>query len=175
MPPFDPTLASLAGEKVTLLRIADPVTGMTLEVDLVLVPVDGSDESADAVEYALTVAETYGADVHAVYVLGEKAVRAIETGAIDVSEVADETELYTEGIRREGADRGVDVATSIAYGFSTHVKTRHPGSVVLDTAEAIDADFIVVPREPSVGDPGEVLEKAAEYVLLYASQPVLSV
>jgi hypothetical protein len=55
------------------------------------------------------------------------------------------------------------------------VKTRHPGSVILDTAEELDADFVVVPREPVSGDPGEVLEKAAEYVLLYASQPTLSV
>ncbi|MDR5673212.1 universal stress protein [Halalkaliarchaeum sp. AArc-GB] len=148
---------------------------MTLEVDLVLVPVDGSDESSEAVEYALTIAETYGAAIHAMYVLGEEAVRAIETGAVDADEVADETEFYTEGIRRQGEERGVDVSTSIAYGFSTRIKTRHPGSVVLDTAESIDADFIVVPREPTSGDPGEVLEKAAEYVLLYASQPVLSV
>jgi hypothetical protein len=34
---------------------------------------------------------------------------------------------------------------------------------------------VVVPREPVSGDPDEVLAKAAEYVLLYASQPVLSV
>lgn len=148
---------------------------MTIQADLVLVPVDGSDESSDAVEYAFTIAETYGADVHAMYVLGEEVVRAIETDAVDEGEIADQTELYTEGIRRQGTERGLHVATSIAYGFSTRVKTRHPGSVVLDTAEAIGADFIVVPREPTSGDPGEVLEKAAEYVLLYASQPVLSV
>ncbi|MEF8779132.1 MAG: universal stress protein [Haloferacaceae archaeon] len=148
---------------------------MTIQADLVLVPVDGSDESSEAVEYAFTIAETYGADVHAMYVLGEEVVRAIETDAVDGEEIADQTELYTEGIRRQGTERGLNVATSIAYGFSTRVKTRHPGSVVLDTAEAIDADFIVVPREPTSGDPGEVLEKAAEYVLLYASQPVLSV
>lgn len=148
---------------------------MTIDVDLVLVPVDGSDESSDAVEYALTIAETYGADVHAMYVLGEEVVRTIETGAIDEREVAEETEMYTEDVRRQGDERGVNVSTSIAYGFSTRVKTRHPGSVVLDTAESIGADFIVVPREPLSGDPGEVLEKAAEYVLLYASQPVLSV
>lgn len=148
---------------------------MTIDVDLVLVPVDGSDESSDAVEYALTIAETYGADVHAMYVLGEEVVRTIETGAIDEREVAEETEMYTEDVRRQGEVRGVNVSTSIAYGFSTRVKTRHPGSVVLDTAESIGADFIVVPREPLSGDPGEVLEKAAEYVLLYASQPVLSV
>ena len=39
----------------------------------------------------------------------------------------------------------------------------------------LDADFVVVPREPVTGDPEAVIEKAAEYVLAHASQPVLSV
>jgi nucleotide-binding universal stress UspA family protein len=134
-----------------------------LDIDLVLVPVDGSEESTTAVEYAAAVAEKYGASVHAVYVLGENVVRAIETGAFNQTahDIADEA--------------GVSLSTSAARGFSTKTKLLHPGSVVLDTAEDLDADFIVVPREPVAGDPGEVLEKAAEYVLLYASQPVLSV
>lgn len=148
---------------------------MSLEVERVLVPVDGSDESLDAVEYGVAIADRYGADVHAVYVLGEEVVRAIETDAVDEAEVADDTEAFTDTVRDRGADAGVDVVTSIAYGFSTQRKSRHPGSVILDTADAVEADFLVVPREPMSDEPVEVLEKAAEYVLLYASQPVLSV
>lgn len=148
---------------------------MSLTVERVLAPVDGSDESLEAVEYAVAVAERYGAAVHAVYVLGEEVVRAIETDAIDESEVAEDTEAFTETVRTLAEEHGVGVSTSIAYGFSTNRKSRHPGSVILDTAEEISADFLVIPREPLTGEPGEVLEKAAEYVLLYASQPVLSV
>ncbi|MFC6615408.1 universal stress protein [Halopenitus salinus] len=147
----------------------------SLDIDLVLAPVDGSDESQQAVEYAIAVANEYDATVHAVYVLGEDVARAIETGAVDESAVAEDTEAFTETIFDRADAASVDVTTSIAYGFSTTVKTTHPGSVILDTAEDVDADFLVVPREPVSGDPGEVLEKAAEYVLLYASQPVLSV
>ena len=146
-----------------------------LDVERVLVPVDGSDESLRAVEYGVGIADRYDAEVHAVYVLGEEVVRAIETDAIDEAEVADDTEAFTDTVRGTGAETGVPVATSIAYGFSTQRKSRHPGSVILDTADAVDADFLVIPREPVSGDPAEVLEKAAEYVLLYASQPVLSV
>ncbi|UIO99937.1 universal stress protein [Halobaculum sp. CBA1158] len=148
---------------------------MSLTVDRVLVPVDGSDESLEAVEYAVAVAERYGAQVHAVYVLGEEVVRAIEESAVDQSEVAEDTEAFTDSVRAIAEAEGVPVSSSIAYGFSTKRKTTHPGSVILDTAEDLDADFIVIPREPLTGEPGEVLEKAAEYVLLYASQPVLSV
>lgn len=146
-----------------------------LDLDLVLVPVDGSDEAEAAVEYAVAIADEYDAAVHAVYVLGEEVVRAIESGTVDESEVAAEGESFIGSAEAIAANAGVEMSTSTAYGFSTQVKARHPGSVVLDTAESVDADFLVIPREPLTGDPGEVLEKAAEYVLLYASQPVLSV
>ena len=146
-----------------------------LEVDLVVVPIDGSDESRRAVEYAVTVADSYGAAVHALYVLGEPTVRAINRGAVDEGDVADDTEAFSELVGEIAAETGVDISTSIAAGFSTSVKTLHPGGVVLDTAEQLDADFIVVPREPAADTESDVLETAAEYVLLYASQPVLSV
>jgi nucleotide-binding universal stress UspA family protein len=144
-------------------------------VERVLVPVDGSDESTRAVEYAVAIADRYGADLRAVYVLGEQVVRAIETGAIDEDEVAAEAESYLADVETLADEAGVALSTATAYGFSTRRKAQHPGSVVLDCAEQVDADFVVVPREPQTGEPGEVLEKAAEYVLLYASQPVLSV
>jgi len=145
------------------------------DIDLVLAPVDGSEESQEAVEYAIAVASEYDAAVHAVYIHGEDVARAIDTGAVDEDEVADDIATFTDAISERAAEDGVETNTSIAYGYSTSVKTTHPGSVVLDTAETLDADFLVVPREPVSGTPGEVLEKAAEYVLLYASQPVLSV
>jgi nucleotide-binding universal stress UspA family protein len=146
-----------------------------LDVELVLVPVDGSEESALAVEYAVSIAEQYDASVHAVYLLGEEIVRAIEDGTIDETSVVGDHEAFMDSVAEYAAQHGVHISHSTAFGFSTRVKTRHPGSAILDTAEDVGADFIIVPREPVTGDPGEVLEKAAEYVLLYASQPVLSV
>lgn len=147
---------------------------MVLEVDTVLIPVDGSEASADAAEYAVAVAERYGADLHILYVFGEAISRGIETGDLDEDEVAAETQTFIDDVAAI-APEGVTVDSSMAYGFSTHRKTTHPGSVVLDCADDVDADFLVIPRESVGGGTGDVLEKAAEYVLLYASQPVLSV
>ena len=147
---------------------------MTLVVDTVLAPVDGSEASADAAEYAVAVAERYDADLHVLYVVGEVVARGMEAGDIDRSDVADESQLFVEDVAAM-ADDPDRVESSMAYGFSTVRKTRHPGSVVLDAAEDLSSDFIVIPRESMVEDHGDVLEKAAEYVLLYASQPVLSV
>ncbi|MFB6157972.1 MAG: universal stress protein [Haloferacaceae archaeon] len=149
-----------------------------MEVDLVLVPVDGSDESATAAEYALAVAAEYDAAAHALYVLDEETARAIEDGRADHEACATESRAFLDGLAGLADEEGVPLQTSTAYGFSTRVKTRHPGSVVLDAAEQQAADFLVVPRESvpgRAGGPGGVLERAAEYVLLYASQPVLSV
>jgi nucleotide-binding universal stress UspA family protein len=131
--------------------------------DRVLVAVDGSEESTRAVEYAVRVADTYDAAVHVVYVLGES--------------VADnyESEGYADTAEELAAERGVGIEASTVSGFSKNRLTQHPGSVVLDTAEEVGADFLVVPREPQTGTRAAVLEKTAEYVLRYASQPVLSV
>jgi nucleotide-binding universal stress UspA family protein len=143
-----------------------------VDVERVLAPVDGSDESTTAVRYALAVAARYDAAVHAVYVLDEAASRAVETGDVDADSLRAETGEYLADLAGLAADADVPLRSSMAYGFSTRVKTRHPGSVVLDVAESEAADFLVVPREP---ESHESLERAAEYVLLYASQPVLSV
>ncbi|WP_435159353.1 universal stress protein [Haladaptatus sp. DFWS20] len=151
------------------------MTESPVEVNTVLVPVDGSDESVRAIEYAVAIAKKYGASVHALYVLGEEMTRAVETGAVEEDDVVVETESFIDSTRAVADDAGVSLSNSIALGFSTRRKLQHPGSAVLDCADEIDADFLVIPREPLSGEPGEVLEKAAEYVLLYASQPVLSV
>jgi len=147
--------------------------GTDLTVDTVLVPVDDGDEALGAAEYGVAVADRYDARVHALYVLGESTVRAVEMGAVDDDAVADEIDAVLSAVVDVGDRAGVRVDTASAYGFSTRRKTVHPGSVVLDAAEEVDADFVVVPRERD--DHGDVLEKAAGYVLQYASQPVLSV
>jgi len=147
--------------------------GVDLDVETVLVPVDGGDEALSAAEYGVAVADRYDAAVHALYVLGEGMVRAVETGSADDDAVAEEIDAVLSTVADLAADADVPVTTASAYGFSTRRKRVHPGSVVLDAAEEVDADFLVVPRERD--EHGDVLEKVAGYVLQYASQPVLSV
>ncbi|WP_255198257.1 universal stress protein [Halorarius litoreus] len=144
-----------------------------MNIETVLVPVDGSDESIEAVEYGVAVAEKYGAGLHALYVYGEGVVRGVEAGDIEEQEVAAEAESFIGAVQELAGD--VPVSHSAAYGFSMQRLSQHPGSVILDAAGDVDADFIVIPREPVTGDPNAILEKAAEYVLAHASQPVLSV
>jgi len=146
-----------------------------VEIDTVLVPIDGSDESLEAVDYAVAIAGSYDALVHVVYVLGDEVNRAIASGVVNEDEVVAESQATFDSIADAAADVGVSMTHSIAYGFSQQRLTVHPGSVILDSADQIDADFLVIPRESGREESADVLEKAAEYVLLYASQPVLSV
>ena len=148
--------------------------GEPLSIDTVLVPVDGSDESTGAVEYAIAVAAAYDAIVHVMYVFGERATRAIESGTADDDRVAAEGLSYIDAVEDLATGRDVPLTHSVAYGFSPDRLTVHPGSVVLEAADQMAADFVVIPRVWRE-EPSAVLEKAAEYVLLYASQPVLSV
>lgn len=144
-----------------------------MEIDTVLVPVDGTRAAMDAVEYAIAIAERYDACVHALYLLGENAAGAMNDGSVEAEAVADRGEQVMAGVR--AAAGSVPIDHSSACGFSVSRLSQHPGSVILDVAEMLDVEFIIVPREPVTGDMEAVIEKAAEYVLAYASQPVLSV
>ncbi|EMA20163.1 MULTISPECIES: universal stress protein [Haloarcula] len=146
-----------------------------MDIDLVLAPVDGSDQSERAAEYAIAVAERYDADLHLLFVIDERLHRDIDSGDVSATAIAEEHQAFTESIRERFRDAHDGVfETSSATAFSETRLMQTPGSVVLDVAEDLDADFIVVPREErSEGE--EAVGRAATYVIEYASQPVLTV
>jgi len=145
-----------------------------MDIDLVLVPVDGSERSEQAADYATAIAQRYDADLHLQFVLEERLRRDLDRGTVDAESVAQDHRDFTERVRTRSHDRGHDVtlATSTATAFSQQRLIQNPGSVVLDVAEEIEADFVVIPRS---ADSADAVGRAALYVLEYASQPVLSV
>jgi len=145
-----------------------------MDIDLAFVPVDGSDRSERAAEYAVAVADRYEADLHLLFVLDERLRRDMVEGRVDPEAVADDHRAFTGRVRDalDAAAHDGGLTTSTAVAFSETRLTVTPGSAVLDAAEDVDADFIVVPRE---GDDESALGRAALYVIEYASQPVLSV
>lgn len=144
-----------------------------MEVDTVLVPMDDTQSAMDAIEYGVAIADRYDASVHALYLLGENAAALMANGAIEASAIAKRAEQIMASVRAMAGDVPVD--HSSAWGFSVDRLNQHPGSVILDVAEMLEVGFIVVPREPAAEETEAVIQKAAEYVLKYASQPVLSV
>jgi nucleotide-binding universal stress UspA family protein len=148
-----------------------------LAIETVLVPTDCSESSATAVEYAIAVADRYGASLHLLQVLDERVVDGLETGDVAAEAVAEDYQGFVAEVEAQVAEAaGVDGFThSSAAGFSARSLRRSPGSVVLDAADEVDADFIVIPRETQSNSAAEAIGKAALYVVEYASQPVLSV
>lgn len=148
-----------------------------MDVDLVLAPVDGSDQSERAIEYATAVADAYDADVHLLFVLDERLVQAIDEETVDPAAVAEDQRKFTEAVRERLSNDGTGgcIDTSTAAGFSPNSLRQTPGTVILDVADEVEADFLVVPREPGSDEPDEAIGRAALYVIEYASQPVLSV
>ena len=148
-----------------------------MDVDLVLVPTDCSDESAEAVDYAVAVADRYGASLHLLHVVDERILQGMDRGDVAATDVAQEYQDFAATVEEqvEQASGVAEFTYSSAAGFSASSLSRTPGSVVLDAADQIDADFIVIPRETPSSEPENTLGKAALYVLEYASQPVLSV
>jgi len=144
-----------------------------MQIDTVLVPIDGTQAAMDAVEYGIAIADKYDACVHALYLLGENAATAIGNGSVEANAIAERGEQIMAGVRAVAGDIPID--HSSACGFSVSRLSQHPGSVILEVAEMLDVGFIVIPREPITGDSEAVIERAAEYVLAHASQPVLSV
>lgn len=145
---------------------------MSLDIEQVLVPVDATEQAESAVRYGLAVAERYDAAVHVLHVIDEPVKRGIETGDVDAEAVADEQMSLVDEANDIADD--VSVSHSTVVGFSRSRLRQHPGSAILDVAEDLPADFIVVPRERGT-EPDEALGKSAQYVVEYASQPVLSV
>lgn len=146
-------------------------------VETVLVGVDGSDESIEAAEYAVAIAARYEAELVTLHVVDNADYRAMTAGERDPAAISADGQAMLDEISAKAQNAGVTSRGATAYGFDTHRKLVHPGSVILDTADEAGADFIVLPREAVDSTPGTegTLAKAAEYALLYATQPVLSV
>ena len=155
-------------------RCPEDTPTMGVELDLVLAPVDTSDESERAVDYAVAIADRYDANLHLLHVLDQRVARGIETGDVTAESVAEEHRAFTGRVRERLAD-DIELSNTSAAGFSAQRLSQTPGSVILDAAEELDADFLVIPRETDPDGLEATLGKAALYVLEYASQPVLSV
>lgn len=149
---------------------------MELDIDLVLVAVDSSDKSEEAGSYAVALADRYDADLHLLHFVDHRMMQGIETGDVPPGRLAETQQAMTDSVREKLPDDGsIGFSCSGTTGFSEQRLGQTPGNTILDAADQVDADFLVVPRVTPTGEADEVIGKAALHVLEYASQPVLSV
>lgn len=150
---------------------------MPLEIDTVLVPVDATDRSERAVEYAVAIAERYDAALHVQHVLEENVARGLARGRVEPEAVAAQQRAFMKVVHEAIRDCAGDVPVSQSSipGFSVAELSRNPVNAVLDGADAVDADFIVIGKGDDIGEEGGILGRVSQHLLSYASEPVLSV
>lgn len=130
----------------------------------VVVPVDFSTASADAVKTALTLVEKPG-DLHVIYVTTPPvAFNYAEGWALD-------DPASRMKAAREHLSKFVELTN--AAGVKAIIREGDPGLLVADYAEEVHADLIVMPSHGYHGVKRLLLGSVAERVLRHAKCPIL--
>ncbi|WP_254533137.1 universal stress protein [Natrinema gelatinilyticum] len=136
----------------------------------ILVPVDGSNRSVEALEYAI---ETFpDASITAIHVLevgrGDIGTLSGMTGDIpDERPERERSEEILESARELAADRGTEIETERGRG--------RPDRLIVKRAEDDDYDMIVIGSHGRDGVTRVLLGSVAEKVMRRSSMPVLVV
>jgi len=145
--------------------------GPALRITKILVPVDFSDCSRKALEYALPFARQFHAGIALLHVLHVNYYAASsEYTTFDYPELIEET-------RRAGEKQLGDLARSVRKicPVKTVIQTGHPGSVIVDNAKKLGIDLIIISTHGRTGFKRAFLGSTAEHVVRYAPCPVLIV
>lgn len=143
-----------------------------LELRRILLPLDGSDCSKAAMRYALAIAKGYGSEVHAIYVVNEAVLWALEgQGRRDEAREA-ERRFEEEGgrILSEASKAGAE----LGVGVVAHMERGIPFNEIVRASKRVGADVIVMGTRGSHGS-RSLLGSTAEGVIGYSGIPVLVV
>ena len=141
--------------------------------ETVLFPTDGSDPSLRALDYAFDLADTYGATLHALYVVDTTYPYGdFDGGGVD-------PEPLLRALREEG-DRALDDVEERAEsaGIPLVRASRESGHVhraILEYADDNDVDVIVMGTHGRRGLGRWILGSVTERVVRAADVPVLTV
>ena len=141
-----------------------------LKVKRILVPIDFSDCSKKALQYALPLAKEHAAALTLLYVV-PPAYGAGEYGAIDYAQL--EAGLK-EGGEKELAKLVVDQVRG-EVSADTLVRVGSPAREIVETARSLPADLIVISTHGRTGLKHVFLGSVAEHVVQRAPCPVFVV
>lgn len=136
----------------------------------VLVPTDGSEYAAVAVEHAVAIARRFDARVHAVSVvdLGDVGRRPNYTPPADLVDRLDaDARAATERIATRARAAGCEAVTAVSEGA--------PASALLDYADETDVDCIAMGTAGRTGSARYLLGSTTERIVRHADVPVLAV
>ncbi|WP_460918485.1 universal stress protein [Salinarchaeum chitinilyticum] len=136
----------------------------------ILVPTDGSAGVERAVDHAIDLAAAHGATIHAVYVVNTASYGGIpmETSWDGIRDVlSEEGEAALDRVTELAAAAGVEVETAVVDGS--------PSRQIVEYAEQVDCDLIVMGTHGRGGLDRLLLGSVAERVVRSSEIPVLTV
>jgi nucleotide-binding universal stress UspA family protein len=135
--------------------------------------VDASEAALDAARYAVALAKSYGAQLHALYVVNEKMLEELLGAKVFVEEeevdlehdLEEDGRRYLSAVERLATDKGISVRTDLLKG----VVHRE----VIDKATQLGASLIIIgeieepmSRKDSFFDEGEMILRLAKCPVL---------
>lgn len=136
--------------------------------DDILIPTDGTEAVEPAIEHALDLADTYGARLHALYVVDQGTYVGIDARAgIVVETLETEGERAVEAVRERAEAAGIPVDATVTRGS--------PYREILDYADERGIDLIVMGTHGRRGVDRYLLGSVTEKVVRSAGVPVLTV
>ncbi len=137
-----------------------------MELDRLLVCIDGSRASLVAARYAITLARMLHGRVRAVYVVEHSDVDGLIDATL-VERVRQAGRAVVARVAALGAAEGVDVEQAVLEGV--------PFEVILDDVRRWKADLVLMGRTGRTGAGRALLGSEAERVLEFSDRPVLIV
>ena len=143
-----------------------------MDIKRILCPIDFSDASAHAIDQAVVIAGWYKARITALHVCSPMLLSVPGLGMSGRGEAAGDTD--TERLRNEAAAH-CEAATTAGIGLDVLIDIGQPAGHILERANSLPADMIVMGTHGTTGFAHLVLGSVAEKVLRKATCPVLTV
>jgi len=144
-----------------------------LTIRRILVPVDFSEHSERALEQAIELAKTIGAEVHLLH-----CYQLFPAGAVATSYDVVVPESYERAVRESATtslSRWREKASAQGIRAEQHVRADIPSHGIIALAEELPADLIVMGTRGLTGFKHALLGSVAERTVRFAPCPVLTV
>lgn len=135
--------------------------------DEILIPTDGSKGAGVALDHAIEQARTHGARLHVLFVAN---TAALGGGAMEGTAVES---LRSSG--QQAVDAAVDRIADAGLDAEGEVREGNPYREILDYADAVEADMIVMGTHGRRGLDRFLLGSVTEKVVRSSDVPVLTV
>jgi nucleotide-binding universal stress UspA family protein len=147
-------------------------TRIALGIRTILVPIDFSVHSKNALKYAVPIAEQFGAALHLVYVV-EPTIYPADLGFGQVVLPGVEDELREKGAEELQGLIEREIGTRVKA--SSAVRTGNPHQEILAEAEERNVDLIVVATHGHSGVEHMLFGSTADRIVKRAHCPVLTI